>query len=142
MDFAFANSLDGSSFGLSSTDNKVTIDHLFGIAVAGCPNPRRHKWMLFACDWRPPFFICMCVKWSRIEMWKKREKKKNMKIAFLHNKPQQQINFRLAAAARHDQVEVKLEYLFTVKSGWLPSFEYESLLSETEDNVSPVTVSL
>lgn len=32
--------------------------------------------------------------------------------------------------------------LFTVKSGWLPSFEYESLLSETDDNVSPVTVSL
>lgn len=31
--------------------------------------------------------------------------------------------------------------LFTVKSGWLPSFEYESLLSETDDNVSPVTVS-
>lgn len=31
--------------------------------------------------------------------------------------------------------------LFTVKSG-SPSFEYESLLSETEDKVSPVTVSL
>lgn len=56
MDFASANSLDGSSFGLScSTDSTATVGHPSGSEAVGCRSPPPHKLMMsFVYDWLPP----------------------------------------------------------------------------------------
>lgn len=46
MHFAFVNSLDGSSFGLSCWfDSTATVDRLSGSAAVECRNPRPHNLM-------------------------------------------------------------------------------------------------
>ena len=61
----FADSLDGSSFGLHSTDNKAISAHLSDILAAEYRlHPPLHKLKLFAYDLLPPF-VCLSEERGR-----------------------------------------------------------------------------